>query len=521
MSSIRDSIKDKLSGYADTSAAEKWFEENLDRLAQLFSDEKINDFIFEPFKGVFESSPDSIDRDIYSVITQVAIINAVLAGLPGKMGVGVAVSIALEAWMAYSIARHIGVRIDKPVDVFKYFGLLAAVLGTILVGFRVLLGFGFSLFSVIPGVNPLVFAELFVTNLVGIVFWTGFSEAKSQGSFQVPARMLAEVVSKTKGIFVHQKDLLVNVLTPSNIQKVGERLVSYLKGDISQNIKEYNGDIFSTAAIAYLMHGHYDKLEGPLSEHLINAIRLRWSDQLGEDASIEEIASRLSEYDSDQLVGVASLIKGKMFELMVAEAENEDHDEWRAKLHSDESFPGSDIIFTNDTTDEQIEVSLKAVGAANPALIESALAKYLDTPIMTTDEVSKYFGDNPMVSPSGFSEEELSNITSDNLEQLLSRVEPVNSAEVSIGGVVVGTTAVLWPIVVAYMRGNIDQDELNLVFKHVLGDSGQKLASRLSYALVLGPVFAWFLLAKGVQSIVRMAEPTSKRKIEYISANQT
>ena len=50
--------------------------------------------IFFIFISVFSSKTQAVDADVYAVITQVAIINAVLAGLPGKMGVGVAVSIA-------------------------------------------------------------------------------------------------------------------------------------------------------------------------------------------------------------------------------------------------------------------------------------------------------------------------------------------------------------------------------------------------------------------------------------------
>ena len=39
-----------------------------------------------------------------------------------------------------------------------------------------------------------------------------------------------------------------------------------------------------------------------------------------------------------------------MFEIMVTNAENADGDAWTARMHTDESFPGSDIIFTNEET---------------------------------------------------------------------------------------------------------------------------------------------------------------------------
>ena len=71
----------------------------------------------------------------------------VLAGLPGKLGVGVYVSMGLEAWMALEIARQIGIVTKKPSDIFKYFGFFSGILVTITVLFKELLGFAFSLFS--------------------------------------------------------------------------------------------------------------------------------------------------------------------------------------------------------------------------------------------------------------------------------------------------------------------------------------------------------------------------------------
>ena len=87
-----DLLKKKLQDYSDPKEARDWLNNNLSRVKALFDNYTLRDFIFEPFKGVFDAPAKGIDKGIYSVITQVAIINAVLAGLPGKMGVGVYVS---------------------------------------------------------------------------------------------------------------------------------------------------------------------------------------------------------------------------------------------------------------------------------------------------------------------------------------------------------------------------------------------------------------------------------------------
>ena len=59
-----------------------------------------------------EKSDKTTDQQIYALITQVSIANAVLAGLPGKLGIGVIICIALEFYMAISIARRIGFKIS-------------------------------------------------------------------------------------------------------------------------------------------------------------------------------------------------------------------------------------------------------------------------------------------------------------------------------------------------------------------------------------------------------------------------
>ena len=67
--------------------------------------------------------------------------------------------------------------------------------------------------------------------------------------------------------------------------------------------------------------------------------------------------------------------------------------------------------------------------------------------------------------------------------------------------------AALWPSVVAYLRDNITQEQMARVFEKVLGEVGISLASRISYALLFGPLFAWYLLARGVMGVLTIAAP--------------
>ena len=62
---------------------------------------------------MWEKGKISKDKEIYAIITQVSVANAILAGIPGKLGIGVFVCIALEFYMALAIARRIGFKISE------------------------------------------------------------------------------------------------------------------------------------------------------------------------------------------------------------------------------------------------------------------------------------------------------------------------------------------------------------------------------------------------------------------------
>ncbi len=94
----------------------------------------------------------------------------------------------------------------------------------------------------------------------------------------------------------------------------------------------------------------FARFEGPLGTEFIAAISDRYPDLA--EASLARIADQMAAYDPDQLAGVISLIKGKLFERLVALHENADGDGWQAVLHEDESFPGSDIDLVNEATGE-------------------------------------------------------------------------------------------------------------------------------------------------------------------------
>ena len=493
-------LKERFKRYRNTGKLGEWLDSNFER-AQSFINDRAQTVIFGGIDDAFDWNSNLVDRHMYRVITTVAVINASLAALPGKMGVGVLISMGLEAVMAISIARSVGIEIKKPRDILAYFGLFSGVVLMVLDGFGHLLRGFFSLFSAIPG-NPLVLAEIFATNLVGVLFIVGFIEIKNGKSFRIPVRLLKAVMDEVIALTKFQAVALKDTLSVNNLQRIYKSFTEWLKGNDVPDPKHVRGDIFTPLAMSMLIAGNYEQLEGPIGQAFLQAIRLRWSSQLGPDASVGEIAARFQDYDADALPGATNTIKGKMFEILVTDTENGDDDDWIAHMHSDETYPGSDIVFTNPETGQQLDVSLKAVSVQNRDIIEEALLKYPDIPIMTTDEVAATFDGDPRVFGSGFSHKELQNITEENIDKLINHIEPLSATEIVFNGQVVGAFAVLWPITIAFVRKRITKDQYSEAAIAALGQNGKVLAARVIAAVAMGPVYAWFLLANGLNGLV-------------------
>ena len=143
--------------------------------------------------------------------------------------------------------------------------------------------------------------------------------------------------------------------------------------------------------------------------------------------------------------------------------------------------------------------------------IEEALSKYPDTPIITTSEAESHFGDNPFVDTSHFSDNKIEAVTEENFDRLINHLEPLNTSEAVSGGVMAKSIGQLWPFVIAYINKRISYENLENAMVAVLGETGKSLASRVGYGILLGPVFAWYLLARGIIALTRGAENIGKK----------
>jgi hypothetical protein len=506
----RKKFFERFKAYANTDKAKEWFTENSHLIFQLFEDIKIRDFVFEPFKDVFKEKHHSDSDRILSVITKVALVNAVLGGLPGRMGVGVFIAMGLEAWMALKIARSIGIKVKSTEDIWTYFGLLAGISGVILFLFRHLIGFAWSLFSIIPFLPHMVFAELVVTNLVGIIFWVGFEEAYESGSFRIPIRMVGAMKNRMSDLYYYQKDMVKALSNKENLRLVGKRLKSWLSGEIVVDKAVMRGEVFPFLAMAYLIKGQYESLEGPLGKEFIQTIRRAYPEKLG-NASLDEMRDFFSEHNPAQLKGDVSLVKGDLREHWGKRVK----DGYLKELHEDRSHPGSDVILTDKVTGEEILANYKST--TNPDLIESHLEKYPNIVAIPPNELKDVFGDHPMVMFDGISDKEVLKVTEENFDKLLNQLEPIEAGEIVAAGVSAKAIGMLWPFVMAFIGKRISESQLKKALVKVLGESGVSLIARLSWAVALGPVFAWYLLARSVMLLTKGAEGIASQKRVYVS----
>ena len=122
---------------------------------------------------------------------------------------------------------------------------------------------------------------------------------------RLTAMIFLEVIALTK----FQANALKDIFAPSNLKRIGNSFIKWLKGDDVPDPKRVRGDIFTPLAMSMLIAGNYEQLEGPMGQVFLQAIRMRWSSQLSEDASVEEIAARFAEYDPDALSEPLTLLR--------------------------------------------------------------------------------------------------------------------------------------------------------------------------------------------------------------------
>lgn len=522
---MSDDFAEKLKGAKSEKnqlLAVAWLERNYRRVETLFQNPKLASRVFESASELWEDTNPSTDQKVRRTISQVALVNAVIAGLPGKLGIGVVVSIALEFYMAIQVGRRVGVKIDSVGEATKYFGLATGFALAILQLFRQVLSFFFSLFASVAFLPATVLAELFATNLFGVIFWVGFDEAREKRSFLIPVRLYGSIIKRAQELTKFQFGLVKRGFNENTYKEAGHRLKEWLTGDQIYAPEAARGDLFYTVALRFLLQGKHGELSGPIGRKFIQAIRDTIPDLAHADVPAmsqylgDRIYTESGAIDPQAFRGYESLIRGRMFELMVEESVKFEEGDWSdqaqsARLHPDFNHAGTDIVFTNLATGDTIEVQIKATSSAG--YIEDTLLRYPDHPIILTSEIGGELDDIDLIQATNISNEHLQRVTEENFDDLLNHVSALDSSDA--GHIPLGygaaTLAKIWPFFAAYMRGRISSNQFTAATQKILPSDGARLARRAILGSAFGALYAWWLLARSVMNLVPKDEPTATR----------
>ena len=243
----------------------------------------------------------------------------------------------------------------------------------------------------------------------------------------------------------------------------------------SKKKKIETADIF--AVFFALQTGHLqamDNLDPEKTELILDAIR-RSTTELPDDASREEIAEYVQQYNPEQMTGMVNNISGIYHELAFQQQENTDGDEMKVELFEETNHPASDAILINTHTGEREFVQLKATDSA--AYIEKALDKNPDVRIITTTEMAEKLG----MESSGMSNAELREDVVQTLDNLSESEYQNLTSQLHMMSVWVTAFAV-GPIFCQYFKKEISKEEC---LKRVGKITGEKLAKYLCFVLLL------------------------------------
>jgi hypothetical protein len=92
---------------------------------------------------------------------------------------------------------------------------------------------------------------------------------------------------------------------------------------------------------------------------------LRRSNQSLADSSLSEIGDYLQNFDTEQITGLISNVKGILHEMEFVRIENEDGDSVYATIFNDTNHAGTDVQLIDQTTGETWEIQLRATNNQN------------------------------------------------------------------------------------------------------------------------------------------------------------
>lgn len=227
------------------------------------------------------------------------------------------------------------------------------------------------------------------------------------------------IVGGAKGVYHLGQDIYGATIRDTDFEKRLEKLkeqseeYSKICARLCDKLSKKDMLLDSLGISASVIHGYYhiDYIPEEVEEAYKAAYPIK--------SQTESLRDIIEEAGGEDLTGLTSGIKGKLFEMRYVDFLNDGHlpDGYEAVLAESATNPGWDIAILDDNGAVVNELQMKATDSVD--YIKSALERYPDIDIVTTEEVYNSvvmheFADQ--VINSGISNEELTSVVTETLE---------------------------------------------------------------------------------------------------------
>jgi len=447
------------------------------------------------------------EEGAYTYIIICSIFNAIFVGLPGTLGWGVAVSMAIEFVMALQIAYMTGLLEKFSIFNFKearakIYSLSAAIgltTVTVLVFIKKALDLTFNLLSQLVITGFATGASVFITTVFyGLFLYLAFSELKSLETEKLSYKSVIRISGNASKFTVKISWKLLTMIfkIPKLFMQI-KRNVTDAFNIHSETKKLIRGDLFHVTALAYILQNNQEALNGPFSKLWIESVKLSFPTQLGENASFEQIKEHLNTYESDQFPKVLQTIKSKFFEVLETHYENSDGDELSTELIKEQNNPGFDAINIHSETGQRVYFNYKFTD--DLGYIENHLQKYPDIPVMVPKDIYEKLKDTNLaiegdIQSGNYEKDFINEINDKNFENIMQ----TNSDLLATSALVAGGGALavkLLPFLYAYFRKRISKEQLQRAIKLYFPKITAVQLNRVLMLTFIGPVYGFFILA--------------------------
>ena len=434
------------------------------------------------------------EEKVYEIITIISLIIGAIALVPGQMGpYGVGMCRALEFYMAFEIAKTVGLKVE-----WKSFYKIIIATGIIVLSITWLMVSFIGFFASLVFFAP---AVVLATNFLGIFFWLAFEELhkfkkNTKLSSWKALRIAGKAIKLSIGLGKAQIKVIGKFATKLKQTSKNIWYVINFKKNTEAIIK---GDLFFAIAGARLLQSKTESFNGPFGQMWLDAWRKSYTQELGSESTFEEISKFAQSHSAEQMPALLKPVQGKFFEIIESQHENADGDTWVNELSDVPNEPIVDAKMINTETGRSYHIQYKYT--ENQSYIEGTLQQYPDVQIIVPKGVAEKI-DHPMILDGNYDYDEVNQINNENFDNLL---DHHYSEYLALGGVSAGLLALaanILPFIYARKKGSITKDQFQEALKKFVPNITATTIHRVTALSLIGPLYAFFLIAKFMGKIV-------------------